>query len=80
MLFYSLKDFDCTIETVFGNQELAMVDPIYIKTIYPLLVFKGKSRLCLNAITILATKHKAYNAMEIAKENFGPSFDNSEVF
>jgi flavodoxin len=49
-----ILDFDSSVETVYGNQEGAKVGANPSKpgrkSYHPLLVFEGKSHLCLNGV------------------------------
>jgi hypothetical protein len=67
-----ILDFDSTIETVYGNQEQAKVGPNPHKpgrkSYHPLLVYEGKTKLCLNGTLRPGNSHTAENIIEFAEE------------
>ncbi|MBW8352207.1 transposase, partial [Bacillus sp. IITD106] len=67
-----ILDFDSTIETVYGNQEQAKVGPNPYKpgrkSYHPVLVYEGKTGLCLNGTLRPGNSHTAENVIEFAKE------------
>ena len=67
-----ILDFDSTIETVYGHQEMAKTGPNPHKpgrkSYHPLLVYEGKTRLCLNAALRPGNRHTADNAIDLAEE------------
>jgi hypothetical protein len=69
-----ILDLDSTIETVYGNQEQAKVGPNPHKpgrkSYHPLLVYEGKTGLCLNAALRPGNQHTADGAIELAKETW----------
>lgn len=78
-----ILDFDSTIETVYGNQELAKKGPNSHKpgrkSYHPLLVYEGKTRLCLNAALRPGNRHTADNAIELAKETLNLLSESQSV-
>ncbi|MGG3762770.1 IS1380 family transposase [Heyndrickxia coagulans] len=69
-----ILDFDSTVETVYGGQEKAGVgvNPYKPgrKSYHPLLVFEGKSRLCLNARLREGNSHSSQGVLGFAKETY----------
>lgn len=69
-----ILDFDSSVETVYGNQEGAKigVNPHKPgrKSYHPLLVFEGKSHLCLNGVLRPGNVHSADNGIEFAEETY----------
>ena len=67
-----ILDFDSTVETVYGHQELAKTGANPHKpgrkSYHPLLVYEGQTRLCLNAVLRPGNRHTADNAIEFVKE------------
>lgn len=69
-----ILDFDSTVETVYGGQEKAGVgvNPYKPgrKSYHPLLVFEGKSRLCLNARLREGNSHSSQGVLGFAEETY----------
>jgi hypothetical protein len=68
-----ILDFDSTVETVYGAKKAGVgVNPHKPgrKSYHPLLVFEGKSRLCLNARLREGNSHSSQGVLGSAKETY----------
>ncbi|GER71899.1 hypothetical protein BpJC7_32020 [Weizmannia acidilactici] len=69
-----ILDFDSSVETVYGNQEGAKVGANSHKpgrkSYHPLLVFEGKSHLCLNGVLRPGLVHSSDHVIEFAEETY----------
>nr|WP_302473109.1 IS1380 family transposase [Heyndrickxia coagulans] len=69
-----ILNFDSTVETVYGDQENAEVggNPHKPgrKSYHPLLVFEGRSRLCLNAKLREGNSHSSQGVTDFAEETY----------